>query len=205
MCCVLSRCLRVLISLAVLAFMSLVASAQDLSDGERGRRLEALIDQGLRAREPEARIELMSAAAKLEAEVRNWTLKMPRARVKGLIFGVMGNGYKDRSAGDRHENLTAAVSAYREALKHLPTDKFSDDHAVTQKNLCNALLHRTDLPKGGAGDVEDAITACKVATDLYAKAQDPNGWSDSQFDIGSLYEEVRGTARRKPLGSRAGL
>src|SRR5262245_53444729 len=84
---------------------------------ESGQELMSLIREGLAAKDPELRIAKMRAARQLEPKLHNWTLSIPRDRAKGLILGVLANGYKDRQKGDADQNIALAIDAYRQALQ----------------------------------------------------------------------------------------
>ena len=182
------RCLTVATLLGI-CIASGAATAQPRDDQRRGQELMGLIREGLAADDPEVIIARMTAARQLEPQLRGWPLEIPRDRAKGLINGVLANGYKDRQAGDPEQNIAAAIAAYRQALGSLSAKTFPNDFAVTQKNLCNILNRKYSLPTGTRNDQEAALEACNAALTVYDPRSNPQAWADTLIDLGSIYSE----------------
>jgi CHAT domain-containing protein/tetratricopeptide (TPR) repeat protein len=143
------------------------------------------MQRGLSSRDPDQTIWLMTLAAQVEAKIVVWTLNESRTRTRGLIFGLLGNGYKDRQSDQKTEDNSLAVESYRRALTFFTIGEFPAEFAVTQSNLCNVLQHGTRNPL--EQDLTSGLEACNAALAVYTQKQFPEKWADVQFNIGNIY------------------
>ena len=106
-----------------------------------------------------------------------------------ILRGISLNEAGIRTKGaDIQKFLGESVAAYREALTVYTKEQFSQNWAMTQSNLGNALANQGTRTSGEAGIrlLGEAVTAYRGALTVQTKEQLPQDWALTQNNLGNV-------------------
>lgn len=106
------------------------------------------------------------------------------------IRSNLASTYLDRIKGTPRENFLEAIMAIQEILSVPNVKERSEFYAGVQNNLSLALYRLSLEAKDKDNRIEilnQAITAGKIALEIYAKEHNPSDWAMAQMNLGNAY------------------
>lgn len=162
-----------------------------VSDQKLSSKFEEFVQRWRDASDPKQKIVLAKQALELEPQIKAWSSKEPRSRLRGELLSGLGNAYLALRDGNDADNLERAIAALEAALTVFTREAFPEDWAGAQNEL--AIAFATRVRGNRAENLERAIAGFEAARTVFTRDAHPRNWAQTQHNLAStLVDRILG-------------
>lgn len=179
--------LAILMAVVCMGVAAQSSSAQQAEHRSSPAVLEAAYRAWQQARSADEKIEAGERVLTLERGSEDWSLPVPRARVRAEVSGALGSLYVGRAQGVRADNLEKGIGYLQAALGVWTRDGDPVAWASAHNDLGVAYWQRV---RGARADnQENAIANFEAAQTVFTGETYPDRWAQLQNNLAIVYSD----------------